>query len=76
MDNQLSYIAHCIEHGDVFSCEFRSKHTDKNLLKKIGGQLASMWGAECIQVEHLRLRRDEKLDDLYDADNPRQVTSQ
>jgi hypothetical protein len=73
MGNQLSYVAHCIEHGDVFSCEFRSKHTDKGLLKEIGGQLASMWGAECIKVEHLRLERDEKLDELYDADNSKYV---
>ena len=73
MDNQLSYVAHCIEHGDVFSCEFRSKHTDKGLLKELGKQLASGWGAECIKVEHLRLERDEKLDDLYDADNSKYV---
>jgi len=73
MENQKSYVAHCIEHGDVFSCEFRTKHDDKGLLKKIGGQLASMWGAECIKVEYLRLERDEKLGDLYDADNSRQV---
>jgi|APSaa5957512535_1039671.scaffolds.fasta_scaffold238720_3 hypothetical protein len=73
MEKQLSYVAHCIEHGDVFSCEFRSKHTEKDLLKEVGSQLASMWGAECIKVEHLRLERDEKLEDLYDADNSKYV---
>ncbi len=71
MDNQLSYVAHCIEHGDVFSCEFRSKHTDKNLLKEIGGASGRKRGEISIHAEPLKHGRDEKLDDLYDADNPR-----
>jgi len=70
MNEQLAYEADCIEHGERFVCTFKSKVTNKDKLQNIGQQLAQGWGAECIEVTHLRLERGEKMEDLYDADQP------
>ena len=47
---QIVYEAHCIEHGSAFVVIFKTQETRKSVLKFIGKDLASGWGAECMRV--------------------------
>ena len=66
MSKQIKYIAHCIEDGELFTALFKTKVTDKEKLKEMGGRLAMGWGAECIKV----VKDDDQsnLDEVYDID--------
>lgn len=60
------YQADCIEHGDRFIAEFKTVETNPDKLHKMGINIASGWGAECISVEETTNYKD--IDKVYDAD--------
>ena len=64
--SQIKYIAHCIEGGERFFTTFKTVNTDQDVLLRLGVDLASGWGAECISVE----KDDDQsnLEDVWDAD--------
>ena len=46
------YRAHCIEHGERFFTDFRSKNRKE--AAEMGREIGYEWGGECIHVERLR----------------------
>ena len=71
MKTQQTYEATCIEHGEVFVCHFRTIEFARSVIMEIGSQLASGWGAECIEVR--RILPEGKLEDIYDADDSKYI---
>jgi len=68
-EEQKAYECDCIENGERFVCTFKSKTTKKEELYKIGVQLASGWGAECISVKKIIPYSDEPMENIFDVDN-------
>ena len=67
-EEQKAYECDCIENGERFVCTFKSKTTNKEELYKIGVELASGWGAECISVKQIIPHSDEPMENIYDVD--------
>ena len=47
---KIVYEADCIEHGERFYSLFKTTETNPLKLQMMGQDLASEWGAECIEV--------------------------